>query len=51
MKEELAVDVNIKSIGDEPAWGTTDDDADGKLWRCTFFVVEQANPEQTVKVS
>ncbi|KAM0293617.1 hypothetical protein ACHAPM_011618 [Fusarium culmorum] len=51
MKEELGVDVVIKPIGDEPAWGTTDDDINGKLWRCTFFVVQQVDHNQQVKVA
>uniref|UniRef100_A0A4E9EIV3 Nudix hydrolase domain-containing protein n=1 Tax=Gibberella zeae TaxID=5518 RepID=A0A4E9EIV3_GIBZA len=51
MKEELGVDVAIKPIGDEPAWGTTDDDINGKLWRCTFFVVQLVDDEQKLKVS
>ncbi|OBS16946.1 hypothetical protein FPOA_12496 [Fusarium poae] len=51
MREELAVDVVIKPIGDEPAWGMTDDDINGKLWRCTFFVVEQVNHSQEVKIN
>lgn len=51
MKEELSVDVVIQPIGDEEVWGTTDDDVDNKLWRCSIFVVAQTNPAQTVKVS
>lgn len=49
MKEELKIDVTIQYNGDEPAWGTTDD-VNGKLWRCTFFVVRQADPEQIIEV-
>jgi hypothetical protein len=51
MREELGVDVVIRPIGDEPVWGTTDDDVKGTLWRCSFFVVEKASPDQEVKVS
>ncbi|PCD24139.1 hypothetical protein FGRA07_11415 [Fusarium graminearum] len=51
MKEELGVDVAIKPIGDEPAWGTTDDDINGKLWRCTFFVVQLVDDEQKLKIN
>ncbi|KXJ85168.1 NUDIX hydrolase domain-like protein [Microdochium bolleyi] len=51
MKEELAVDVAIRSIGDEEVWGTTDDHVDNKLWRCSFFVVQQTNPEQVIKIN
>ncbi|CAF3556620.1 unnamed protein product [Fusarium graminearum] len=51
MKEELGVDVAIKPIGDEPAWGTTDDDINGKLWRCTFFVVQLVDDKQQLEVS
>lgn len=50
MKEELGVDVAIQPVGDEEVWGTTDDDVDDKLWRCSIFVVKQTDPEQTVKV-
>lgn len=51
MKEELGVDVVIKSIGDEKVWGMTDDNVDGKLWRCTIYVVEQVDESQQVNVS
>ncbi|TLD03290.1 uncharacterized protein PpBr36_11394 [Pyricularia pennisetigena] len=51
MKEELGVDVAIQPIGDEDVWGTTDDDVDGKLWRCSIFVVKQTNAGQTVKIN
>jgi hypothetical protein len=50
MKEELGIDVTIQYNGDEPAWGTTDDDVNGKLWRCTFFIVQQADPKQIIEV-
>ncbi|TLS20444.1 uncharacterized protein PpBr36_11275 [Pyricularia pennisetigena] len=51
MKEELGVDVAIQPIGDEEVWGTTDDDVQNKLWRCSIFVVAQTNPAQTVKIN
>lgn len=50
VREELAVDVNIQPIGDEPVWGMTDDNVDQKLWRCSLFIVKQSVPEQVVKV-
>ncbi|GKU13229.1 unnamed protein product [Fusarium langsethiae] len=51
MKEELAVDVTIEPIGDEPVWGMTDDNINGKLWRCTIFVVKQVDDNQQVKIN
>lgn len=44
------MDLVIKSIGDKPVWGMTDDNVDDKLWRCNFFVVELVDSEQKIKV-
>lgn len=51
MKEELGVDVAIKLVGDESVWAVTDDDVNGTLWRCNFFIFCQTDPDQEPQVS
>ncbi|EJT80303.1 hypothetical protein GGTG_00305 [Gaeumannomyces tritici R3-111a-1] len=50
MKEEIGLDVKIKTVGDEPVWGETDDFLEDDQWRCFFFVLELVDPEQKPKI-
>jgi len=48
--EEVGLKVTIRPIGDELVWGEVDDYLDDDLWRCSFFVLDQIDPEQKPEV-